>query len=358
MVLLQYGMSEEIKHKQSRWRLILTAGAFIALAILIYGLRHQINEVITDLGKINAWILLLIIPLKLINLDAYTRLYRNLFDILGNKVAYKSLYKVALELNFVNSILPSGGVSGVSYFSLRMRGQGVTTAKATLVQVMKFLLLFISFQPLLIIGVLLLAARGQANNLVIMMASSLITLLVVGTLLGMYIIESKSRISTFLTLITKLLNTLIHLVRPKYPETINIKKAQGAFIELHRDYQVFKQNIRYLKWPFFHTTVANLTEIATLYVIYLSFGEIVNVGAVILAYSVANFAGLISVLPAGIGIYEGLMTAVLAATGIPPKLSLPVTIMFRVLTMAILLPPGYYFYQKAIKKGFLSKEKH
>lgn len=102
-------------------------------------------------------------------------------------------------------------------------------------------------------------------------------------------------------------------------------------------------------------TAANLTEIASLYVVYLAFGEPVNFGAVILAYAVANFAGLISVLPAGIGIYEGLMTAVLAATGIPPSLSIPVTIMFRMLTIFVLLPPGYYFYQKAVKQGFKPK---
>jgi uncharacterized membrane protein YbhN (UPF0104 family) len=49
------------------------------------------------------------------------------------------------------------------------------------------------------------------------------------------------------------------------------------------------------------------------------------------------------------------MTAVLAATGIPAKLSIPVTIMFRVLTMGIQLPLGYYFYQKAVKEGFAPK---
>jgi uncharacterized membrane protein YbhN (UPF0104 family) len=86
-------------------------------------------------------------------------------------------------------------------------------------------------------------------------------------------------------------------------------------------------------------------------VVYVAFGRLVNVGAVILAYAVANFAGLISVLPAGIGIYEGLMTAVLVATGISAGLSIPVTIMYRVLNMAIQLTPGYYFYQKALRTG-------
>lgn len=349
-------MDTEILTKRSRWKLVLTIGAFIALAILIYSLRHQITEVIRDLGKVNAFALLLIIPLKFINYDAYTRLYRSLFKTLGSHVSYWSMFKITNELSFVNYILPSGGVSGVSYFSLRMRKEGVSAAKATLAQVMKFFLLFVSFQPLLILGVLFLAARGQANNLVIMVATSLITLLIVGTFLGVYVIGSRSRINSFLTLVTKVINRLIQIFRRKQPETINIQKAQRAFNELHEDYQIFKNNLGDLKRPFLFTMVANLTEIATLYVIYIAFGELVNFGAVILAYAVANFAGLISVLPAGIGIYEGLMTAVLAASGIPAKLSIPVTIMFRVLTMFIQLPLGYYFYQKAVKQGFKPKD--
>lgn len=342
----------EMPTPRSRWRIVLTVGAFIALVILIYALRHQIAEVISDLFRIHALILLLIIPLKFINFDAYARLYRNLFEILGHGLAYRNLYKVALELNFVNTILPSGGISGVSYFTVRMRGEGVSAAQATVAQVIKFLLLFVSFQPLLVIGVFMLAAQGRANNLVIMVATSLITLLIVGTLLGIYIIESRARISTFLTALTRLINKTIQLFKWRQPETINIQNAQRVFNELHDSYVVIRGNLRQLKWPLLHTTVANLTEMATLYAIYLAFGSIVNFGAVILAYAVANFAGLISILPAGVGIYEGLMTAVLAATGIPPHLSIPVTIMFRILVMALVLPPGYYFYQKAVKAGF------
>jgi len=345
-------VNEEPQHPKSRWRLFLTVATFVALGILIYSLRHQIIEVIRDLGRVNAFALLLIIPLKYLNYDAYARMYQNLFATLGQKVKYWSLFRISLEFNFVNSILPSGGVSGISYFSLRMRSEGVSAAKATLAQVMKLLLLFISFQPLLIVGVLFLAARGHVNDLVMVVASSLITLLIVGTGIGLYIIESRSRINTFLTFITKVLNKIIHLVRPGYPETINISRAQRVFDELHANYQTFKQNWRDLKRPFVYMTLANITEIASLYLIYVAFGEFVNIGAVILAYAVANFAGLISVLPAGIGIYEGLMTVVLVATGIPASLSIPVTIMFRVVTMAIQLPPGFYFYQKSVKSGF------
>jgi uncharacterized protein (TIRG00374 family) len=346
---------ESHRIKRSKWRLVLTAVTFIALAILIYSLRQQIGGVIKNLGKVNAWALLLMIPLEAANYDAYARLYRSLFRILDKSTHYWPMFKLTLELNFVNHILPSGGVSGISYFNVRMRSYGVSGPKSTLAQLMKLLLLFASYQPLLILGLFLLAARGHANNLVLVVASSLITILVVGSFGFIYMIESRSRINAVLTALTKAINKVISLFR-RNPETISIPGAQQAFGELHDNYKLLKENWRQLKLPFFYMLIANATEIATIYVVYIAFGHFVNVGAVILAYAVANFAGLISVLPAGIGVYEGLMTGVLVATGIPAELSIPVTIMYRVINMFIQLTPGYFFYQKALRGGLSIKE--
>lgn len=348
-------MSTKEHPHQSRWRTYLTVATFIALFILIYSLREQIFEVVRNLGKVNVFALLLIIPFTLLNYDAYARMYKHLFGILGDKVNYRAMFRLSLELRFVNYVLPSGGVSGISYFGIRMRDEGVSATKGTLAQVMKFFLIFISFQPLLILGLLFLAARDHASNLVIAVATALITSLVIGTLLGIYIIESKSRINGFLKFVSRALNRVINLFRRGHPETIKIHGVEKAVNDLHENYQILKGNIPKLKWPLFFAFVANSTEIASLYAIYVAFGEFVNIGAVILAYAVANFAGLISVLPAGIGIYEGLMTAVLVATGIPAKLSIPVTIMFRIVSMFIQLIPGYYYYQRAIRNRLGAK---
>lgn len=337
------------------WRTLLTVATFVALAVLIYGLRKDIGGVIKNLGKVNTLALLLIIPFEAWNYDSYARFYQYIFKTLGEKVDYWPMYRLNLELNFINHLLPSGGVSGISYFTVRMRTLHVSGAKSTLSQVMKLFLLYASFQPLLVLGVFLLALRGHTNNLIMVISSSLITLLIAGTFIAVYIIESKTRIKTSLTFITKLLNSLIHLVRRKHPETFKIDRAQETFIELHDNYMLLKSRWRELKRPFIYMMLANITELGALYSVYIAFGQFVNVGAVILAYAVANFAGLISVLPAGIGVYEGLMTAVLVATGIPAELSIPVTIMYRVLNMSIQLTPGYILYQKAVNSGLSKK---
>jgi len=337
-------MSEAEKKK--RWKLILNIVTVGALLVLCYLIRDQILLTLDNLTKVNAYALLLLIPIEALNYDAYTRMYRYLFGILGTKTDYKEMYKVSLELNMVNHVFPSGGVSGFSYFSVRLKKLGISTGKATLVQTMKFILLFVSFQILLAFGLLCLAIGGGANGFVILIGSSIATLLLVITFGSAFLISSETRINSFFTYVTVLLNKVIHIVRPKHPETINVERVQATFKDLHENYQILKSNYRLLIGPAICALVANTTEILAVYVVYIAFGHWVNPGAVILAYAVANFAGLVSVLPGGVGIYEALMTATLAAAGVPAAVSIPVTVMYRVLNITLQLIPGYYFYHK------------
>lgn len=338
-------------HKSQRAKQIFTLITIVALVGMAYALRHQILDTIDNLGKVNTLALLLILPLEGLNYHAQTRLYQGIFVILKHYINYGFLYRLSLELNLVNNLFPSGGVSGFSYFGLRMRSQNVSAAQATLGQLMKMILVYVAFQIMLFLGLIMLAIDGHASGLLILVAGSLATLLFVGTFGLAFIIGSKRRINSFFTFLTRIANRVIHVFRPSHPETINVKRAEGVFTELHDNYLVIKRNLRSLKQPLLYGLMANLTEVAVIYVVYLAFGHVVNPGAVIIAYAVANFAGLVSVLPGGVGIYEALMTGVLAAGGISPAVSIPVTVMYRILNMLLQLPPGYVLYQRALRHG-------
>jgi hypothetical protein len=334
-----------------KWRRIITIVTLLAIGLLVYFSRSQIGDTLSQLGNVHTIFLLMIIFWKFVAFHGYARLYQHLFKILGKKFKYWPMFKVTLELNFVNNVFPSGGVTGFSYFGLKMHEFGMSAGKSTLVQVMRFVTVFVSFQFLILGGLLILALVGKVSNLTILVASSLATLLVVGTLLAYFIVESRQRIDNFFTAITRVLNRIIQVVRPKRPETINIVAARKMFLDLHENYLIMKKKYKSLGQAMYDATVSNIGEVATLYVVFLAFGEVVNPGSVIIAYAIANFAGLISILPGGIGIYEGLMIAVFAASGVPPHISIPATIMYRVLTMILQLPIGYYFYSKTINSS-------
>ena len=331
---------------KKRWKLVLNIVTVLALGAVVYASRHDVLATIDNLGKVNTWALLLMIPIQLLNYHAQTRMYQDMFGVVGNKLEYKDLYKLSLELNFVNHVFPSGGAAGISYFNIRLKNADLTASKATLVHIMKLVLMFVSYEILLIAGMFSLAAMGRVNNLTILVGATISTLLLVGTGLFAYVVGSRARINSFFLSVTKGLNKIIQVVRPRHPETINLDKARDVFEDFHHNYKLLRSSLPKLKAAFWYSLLAIFTEILSVYVVFIAFGHIINVGAVILAYGVANFAGLVSVLPGGVGVYEFLMAAVMATAGVPAALSVPVIVMYRVINTIIQIPPGYYLYQK------------
>ncbi len=335
---------------KSNWKLLLTIVTFLAFFGLVIALRHQIVDTFHNLSEVNLWILLLMAVWQALSYYAYAQLYRSLFNLLGEKIRFRSMLRVAIELNFINNILPSGGVSGFSYFGLRMRDADVSTSKSTIVQIGRFILIFLSFEIMLLLGLIMLAIGGNVNNLTMLIAGVLATVLVMATFALPFIVSSKRRINASSTFIARQLNKLIHIVRRSTPEAISVEKVKEMFTEIHENYLILKQDPKALRGPLFWALSINAAEVMTVYTVYAAFGYWVNPGAVIIAYAVANIAGLVSVLPGGVGIYEALMTATLAATGISPAISIPVTIMYRIINMGLQLPVGYFFYHKALNQ--------
>lgn len=335
------------KSRRSKWKMILTVVTFIAMAALTYAVRKQLGDTLQNLRDVNVFAVFLVVPIEFFNNYFHAKVFQGVFRVLGHRFRTRSMIRLSYELNFVNTVFPTGGVSGFSYISFRLKDEQISSAQSTLVQLMHLILVYVSFQILLLIGLVVLAFDGRASNFIMLISGSLVTLLLISTLALAFIVGSKKRIDIFFTFVTKIINRVIQLVRPRRPETINIQKARLSFEELHVNYMHIRRNLSVLKKPLIYALCISLSEIVAIYAVYTAFGYYnVNVGAIILAYAVANFAGIVSVLPGGVGIYEGLMTAVMAAGGVPPAVSLPVTIMYRVFSMGSQLPVGYYFYYR------------
>lgn len=348
-------MSKPLKKDFKFWLNIVTIAALLFLVVVS---RKAIIDAFSKLGQLNATALLLMIPLQTINYYAVARLYRDYFRTQGEELNMKTMYSIALELNFVNHVFPSGGVSGFSYLSLRLKQQGITTAKSTLAQIVRFALTFISFLSLLFLGTLLLSFRRHTSPLTILISSSIAFLTLFGVIIGGYIISDEQRIKAFTGWLPKFLNKVIRKVRRHQRETINIEKVERTMGDLHKDYVLLSQDWRSLKKPLLWALLVNVTDLATVYVVFVAFGSLVNPGALIIAYAVANFAGLIAILPGGVGVYEGLMTATMVSGGIDKALALSATVVYRVLNMLYGLPIGYYLYNRAIKRSHITKNDH
>jgi uncharacterized protein (TIRG00374 family) len=327
----------------------INAVTIIAMVFLFIFAREQILEAFKQFSNLNLLWLLLIIPVQIFNHFSTAKFYQSYLKTLGEKVRVKELFKVSLEMNFVNNVFPSGGVSGFGYLGVRLKKLGVRGSKSTLMQTSRHFLTFLSFIVYLMIALVLLSVFGSASRFIILIATMMSTSIIFATAILIFIISDEGRVKSFTAALPKLLNSIISFFHRKKKRAINVEKIEALFGDLHKDYVKVKKDWRNLKTPFLWTMTMNFTEILTIFIVYLSFSEIVNPGAIIISYAVANVAGLVAVLPGGVGIYEGLMTAVMASAGVNRGLALSATVVYRVFNMGLFLPIGYIFYQRALR---------
>jgi len=331
----------------------LTVVTVVLLAIVVIFAWPEIVKAWRLLDKVDLWILALLIPVQLFSYYAtggmifsYLRAKGDLKDVSHWRVA-----RFALELNFVNHILPSGGAAGFSYLGWVLGKYGVKPSRATISQLIRFTLTFVAFVIILVIAVIFLAADGRINRLIIFLAS-LIVLVCVGVIFGtIFIIGSNRRLNAFSHWLTRLANKIVSkLTRGKKPEIVKANVLPDFFGELHQDYLSIRKDARILIKPFIWAVFANLADVALIWIAFWSLGYEVSPAILFVAFGVSSLASAISVTPGGAGVYEAIMIAFLASSNVPPDVAIAGTLLARVTLVLGTILFGYVFYQFTVLK--------
>jgi uncharacterized membrane protein YbhN (UPF0104 family) len=185
------------------WLNVFTMVALVLLVIFSWG---QIADSFHKLADVNMIALGLLVPLEALNFYCVAKMYQTFFESVGEQVSGKKLYRIALEMNFVNNVFPSGGASGFSYLGTRLKKEGVPASKSTLAQVMRHGLTFLSFILFIFFGMLLLALFGQASRLVVLVGTSITFVIIILAMLGIYIISDEYRIKKFTAFLPRVIN--------------------------------------------------------------------------------------------------------------------------------------------------------
>ncbi len=122
------------------------------------------------------------------------------------------------------------------------------------------------------------------------------------------------------------------------------------FGELHQDYLSIRKDARILIKPFIWAIIANILDVALIWIAFWSLGYIVSPSILFVAFGVSSLASAISVTPGGAGVYETIMIAFLASSNVPPDVAIAGTLLARVTLVLGTIVFGYIFYQFTVLK--------
>ena len=334
------------------FRAVATIITFILLALVVFFSWGKITLAWGLLGSVNLWIWALLIPVQLLS---YYAIGGMIFSYLRSKgdlrtTSHWQMTRIALELNFVNHILPSGGAAGFSYLGWVLSRHGVSAGRATMAQIIRFVLAFISFVSIVIIAVIILAFDHEVDRIIIVSAL-LVFVATGGTAFIIYLVNNHKRLITFSGWFTHAVNKLISiLTRGKKKQLLKLQSVEGFFTEIHQDYVEIRQEKKILVRPLVWSIITNLLDVSLILIAFVSLGFWVNPATLFIAFGIASIISIFSPSPGGAGVYETIMIAFLVSAGVPPDIAIAGTLLARATLLVGTILFGYIFYQLTINK--------
>lgn len=332
------------------WASVVT---LILLALVIYFSWPEIIRAWELLERVNLWILALLIPVQIL---VYFAAGEMIFSYLRRKKAISHISPteqgvMALELNFVNHTLPSAGVSGISYMTWRLSKLGVSPARATAAQLVRYVMGFAAFLALLLFALILITIDGDINRSMILISGMIVAAMIGGTIGLVFIVGSQRRIERFAAWATRTINLVVRRVTfGKRKRIIQSRVIIDFFTEIHDEYRTLRRDRKSLLAPFLWGLAFNALDVLLFVITFWALGTPVNPAPILIAYGLASIAGFIVITPGGAGAYEAIMVSFLASAGIPTGTAIAGILLTRIAVLTGTVVFGYIFYQRTLLK--------
>jgi uncharacterized protein (TIRG00374 family) len=333
------------------FRAWLSVTTLFLIAVIVFFSRHELLRALELLRHVDVWILFLLLPGQLL---VYYAGGEMMFSYLRAKKSIEAvkpltLARMSLEMNFVNHVLPSGGVSGISYMSWRLGKYGVMSSRATMAQVVRYTMSFASFIFLLSIAVFIVTLDGNINRWIILVSSTLVGGMIGITLAGIYLLSSRERMKNFSQWLSRVVNRIVAKVTlHKIMHVIDSQAIEKYFSEMHTDFTALRNDKKILLRPFLWGIVFNTADVSLFLITFWALGHPVNPAPILIAYGVAAIAGFVVVTPGGAGAYEAIMVTFLSVAGLEQGTAIAGILLTRVILLIGTIGFGYLFYQHAL----------
>lgn len=334
-------------------RNIMSVVTVVVLAVVVYLSRDELAKAWELLWQADLWLLALLVPFQIMVYYAGGEMifaYLRRKKLIGH-ISWFEQTRIALELNLVNHVFPSGGVSGISYTTWRLHKLGVSSAKSTFAQVIRYVAGFVSLMILLIIAVLVLAIDGEVNRYILAPSFLLVLVVVILTAMLFYMFSSDRRMDRAAKKVTSGVNRIMNFITfGRKQQVLARDQVEKFFLEMHRDFGEMVKDKKSLIRPLVWGAIYAIFDIAMFMVAFWSLGASVNPAILLVGYGVAGLASLVAFTPGGAGVYEVIMIFFLTMAGVSPDLAIAGIVLTRTILLAGTIFFGYIFYQYALMK--------
>jgi len=341
-------MEKQIKSSErnmgASWRRVLLGTLAIAFVWLIVSHFTEVKKLAETLAQGQWQWVLVAAGLQVVYYLIFTATYQKAFYALGIKRKVWELVPVALGSLFVNVVAPTASTAGAALFVDDAARHGHSPARAATATLLQLVADYSAFLMVLATGMTVLFIYHDLQTYEII--GAIILLLLNFALIGVLLLGvwRPKLVAGLLRWIQALVNRVGGWF--KHPDLLDTDWAYNNSAELTAASQAVTVHPTRLVHLLLVMLAAYSVDLGSLYVLFHAFGQAIGFGPLVAGFAMGILFWIVSPVPQGIGLVEGIMTLTYTSLGVPAETAAIVSLAFRGLTFWLPLVLGFVLIQR------------
>ena len=329
------------------------SGGWLGTAFLLALLAFAALFLVTDVDELRRILasadpILLILPLLCVAASYVTMAlsYHGIARAAGGHIPFLDMLKITLVANSLNYLLATGGLSGFAARMYYFTKRSISPSNAVVISLAQTFLTNLTLLGFILLGFVQVIAVRELDGPVL--ASTIATVAALTIL---------AAVATALLCHEKLRRRTIRLFLAAALFVVGQTHSTVTTIDAHRYFSTLDRGIAFLLdnkiKMFIPLTFITLDWIFTILILHTSFLAVhysLPLHQTIVGFSVGIILSFVSLIPGGLGIMEGSMSAVFAGMGVPFESAVAAALLFRLIYYIVPLLLSFLFLRTMLKQ--------
>ncbi|MFH1769045.1 MAG: lysylphosphatidylglycerol synthase transmembrane domain-containing protein [Parcubacteria group bacterium] len=319
----------------------------LAVIVIVYIKIDELNLIADIFKESNYFWLFAILVSQTFFYFFLTLNYQYVLRLKNSHLSIKDLFPMSIVVQFINQVLPSGGLSGQAFFIHYLRRWRIPVFEAIGRAMLEVMTLWMGYGTFVVIGIFLMARRGMFSTHPEALIIVYVFLALAIILVSIFFLTQRK--SAGENRITKWLGS-------RFNNYIGKNKSSdyvGSFFDQFKtslNIQILKKKGKTFWLAYFWQNMSLLANTFTVFFAARAIGIEISFEVAFISFALARFTASIAAIPGGIGVYETISTLALIGAGLDKGAALGISLITRAFTFWLPIPIGWFIYRWSDKK--------
>jgi uncharacterized protein (TIRG00374 family) len=311
-------------------RIIIVIALFLATVFVISKFT-ELQSILNALRRSNPSFLLVALLFEIVCLFNTAATFSALYRLVGLSEGRWQMFLMTTAANFVNVIVPSGGVGGIAVFLDSGQRRKIPVGRVLVVGVLYLIYEYAALFCIITMGFIVLLKRHDLNTLELVAAGFLVLVALIDVTILVLGYKSSEKLGRLLAWCSKLVNRVL---RPfLHRDYLKVENAYTFSDDIAEGIKTIRSSPKNLVWPFLLTLNNKALLLCVLAFTFLALKTPFSMGTLVGGLSVSYLFFYASPTPSGVGFVEGVLPLTLYSLRVPYTDAVLITLAFRGLTI-------------------------